>query len=342
MNNAPKTEVTALPRHIDLGLSNDDVMQMYRLMLTARAIDERASILVRQGKVNFTVGGQGQEGAQVGAAWALAPGKDWVLPYYRDLGVMLTLGMTPLEALMGELGKAGDPNSGGRQMPKHWSNPRQRVISGSSPVATQLPHAVGCALAARLQNEDAIAWVSFGDGAVSKGDFHESMNFAAIHRLPVVFFCENNLYAISVGFRMQSPVEHVSDRAAAYNMPGISVDGNDCLAVYEATRTAVERARTGGGPTLIEALTYRLAPHTSNDDDRRYRSRDEVQQWQQKDPLLRMRLYLLQEGLLSAEQADQLAEKVREEVAQAAIEAEQAPDPSPEAAMQFVYAGQDV
>jgi 2-oxoisovalerate dehydrogenase E1 component alpha subunit len=250
-------EAPKLARHHDLGLSDDDVLKMHRVMLTARTIDERASILVRQSKIDFTVGGQGQEAAQVGAAWALTPGKDWALPYYRDLGVMLTLGMTPLEALLGEFGKAGDPNSSGRQMPKHWSSKRLRVAAGSSPVATQLPHAVGCALAARLQGEDAVAWVSFGDGAVSKGDFHEALNFAAIHHLPVVFFCENNLYAISVPFRLQSPVPRVADRAAAYNMPGVAVDGNNIFDVYAATRAAVERARSGDGPTLIEAQTYR-------------------------------------------------------------------------------------
>ncbi|MGI6542401.1 MAG: thiamine pyrophosphate-dependent dehydrogenase E1 component subunit alpha [Limnochordia bacterium] len=307
-------------------------------MLTSRAVDERASILVRQGKVSFTVGGQGQEAAQVGAAYALSPGKDWVLPYYRDAGVVLTLGMTPEELLLGEFGKANDPNSGGRQMPKHWSYPSLRIVTASSPVATQLPHAVGCALAARLQGEDAVAWVSFGDGAVSKGDFHEALNYAAIHRLPVVFFCENNYYAISVPFKQQSPVEGAAVRASAYGIPGVTVDGNDVFAVYEATRDAVRRARAGEGPTLVEARTYRLAPHTSNDDDRKYRSREEVAEWQAKDPLLRMRSYLLQHKVITAALAAEMAEIVHREVAQAAVRAQAAPDPLPEDVLRHVYA----
>jgi 2-oxoisovalerate dehydrogenase E1 component alpha subunit len=246
--------------------------------------------------------------------------------------------MSPLQVLLGEFGKAGDPNSAGRQMPKHWSVPELRVITGGSPVATQLPHAVGCALAGRLQGEDSVAWVSFGDGAVSKGDFHEALNFAAIHHLPVVFYCENNLYAISVPFAKQSPVPRVSQRAEAYGIPGVTVDGNDIFAVYEATEAAVTRARAGQGPTLIEALTYRLVPHTSNDDDRRYRSREEVAEWQQKDPLLKMRTYLLQEKLLTAALAAEMAETVRREVAEAATQAEASPDPTVESAMRFVYA----
>lgn len=327
-------------RHSILGLGDDDIRLMYRLMLTARAVDERASVLVRQGKVSFTVGGQGHEAAQIGAAWALRPGVDWVLPYYRDTGVVLTLGMSVLELFLGEFGKAADPNSGGRQMPKHWSYPSLRIVTASSVVATQIPHAVGCALAARSQGEDAVAWVSFGDGAASKGDFHEGLSFAGIHRLPVVFFCQNNGYAISTRFAQQSPVARVSDRAAAYGFPGAGVDGNDVFAVYEAVQTAVERARRGEGPTLVEALTYRLAPHTSADDDRRYRSRDEVEEWRAKDPLQRMRAYLLDTGLLGCAEADDLAASVHDEVAQAALEAEAAADPTRESASLFVYAGQ--
>lgn len=328
-------------RHQELDLSDDDVRRMYRLLLMARAVDERASVLVRQGKVSFTVGGQGHEAAQVGAAWALRPGIDWVLPYYRDTAMVLTLGVSCYELFLGEFAKADDPNSGGRQMPKHWSNPRLRIVSSSSVVATQLPHAVGCALAARLTGEDAVALVCFGDGASSKGDFHEALSFAGIHRLPVIFFCQNNQYAISVPFARQSPVANVADRAAAYGFPGVSVDGNDLLAVYEATQTAVRRARSGDGPTLLEAKTYRLVPHTSNDDDRRYRTRSELEQWQAKDPLLRFRDYLLSQGLLSEPEAKQWEKQIHDEVAEAAEQAAAAPELTPEAACRFVYAEGD-
>ncbi|HHW09236.1 MAG TPA: thiamine pyrophosphate-dependent dehydrogenase E1 component subunit alpha [Firmicutes bacterium] len=311
---------------------------MYYLMLAARALDERAWVLVRQGKIAFTVGGEGQEAAQVGAAMALKPGVDWVLPYYRDTAVVLALGMTLEEVFLAEFGKANDPNSGGRQMSKHWSRPELRIFSCSSPVATQLPHAVGCALAARLSGEEALAWVSFGDGAVSKGDFHEALNFAAIYRLPVIFFCENNQYAISTPFRLQSPVPRVADRAAAYGIPGITVDGNDVLAVYEAVRAAAGRARAGEGPSLIEAVTYRFAPHTSNDNDRLYRSEEEIAAWKSKDPIKRFGGYLAECGILSPEAGAELARQVHAEVAAAARRALLAPEPLPETAGRFVYA----
>jgi 2-oxoisovalerate dehydrogenase E1 component alpha subunit len=327
--------------HQRLQLSDDDVRRMYRLMLTARAVDERAFVLVRQGKTQFTVGGQGHEAAQVGAAWTLRPGVDWILPYYRDTALTLTLGISCYEIFLGEFAKADDPGSGGRQMPRHWSYPRLRIVTASSVVATQLPHAVGCALAARMAGEDALAFVSFGDGATSKGDFHEALSFAGIHRLPVIFFCENNYYAISVPFRQQSPVPNVADRASAYGLPSLSVDGNDPLAVYEATREAVQRARRGEGPTLIEARTYRLVPHTSNDDDRRYRSRAELEEWQTKDPLIRFGGYLMSNGLLSEAEAQEWQEQIRDEVAEAANRASAALDLTPEAASRFVFAEED-
>ncbi len=324
-------------KYASLGLTAQDLRQMFRLMLLARAFDERISILVRQNKIEFAVLGVGQEAAQVGAAWALRPGIDWACPYYRDIGVVLTLGMSVYEAMLGEFARADDPCSGGRQMPKHWSYRRLRIFTGSSPVATQIPHAVGLALAARLQGEDSVVFVSFGEGATSKGDFHEGVNFAAIHRLPVIFFCENNRYAISVPYEKQVPVAQVAARAAAYGIPGVSVDGNDVLAVYEAMREAVARARSGEGPTLVEACTYRLVPHTSNDDDRRYRSRAEVEAWRERDPIPRFERLLVEAGLLTPEEATRMREEVAQEVLAAAERAERAPEPDPESATAHVY-----
>ncbi len=310
---------------------------MYRTMVTARAFDERTSILVRQGKIPFTVSGHGHEGAQVGAAAALVPGRDWVLPYYRDLAVVLSVGMTVREAMLFEFSKAADPNSGGRQMPKHWGCRRLRIVTQSSPVATQLPHACGLAWAMRLRREEGVVWVSFGDGVASKGDFHEALNFAGIHKLPVVFFCENNLYAISVPFEKQSAVPRVSDRASAYGMPGVTVDGNDVLAVYEATWTAVERALAGGGPTLIEARTYRFSSHTSNDDDR-YRDREQVEAWKKLDPIPRFAAYLEERGILAPGEAETIRREAEEEVREAAAWAERQPDPDPATVARHVYA----
>ena len=324
--------------HTRLGLSDDDLLQMYRTMVTARAFDERAFILFTQGKIPFTVTGHGHEGAQVAAAKCLTPGRDWVLPYYRDVGVVLALGMTVRELMLGEFGKAADPSSGGRQMPKHWGCRRLKIVTQSSPVATQLPHACGLAWAMKVRNEEGIVWVSFGDGVASKGDFHEALNFAGIHKLPVVFFCENNYYAISVPFSKQSPVPRVADRAAAYGMPGISVDGNDVFEVYKATREAVQRALAGEGPTLVEARTYRFGPHTSNDDDRRYRSRDEVAQWKEKDPIPRFAAYLKEIGLLDDQEEAVIKAEAEKEVREAAAWAESQPDPDPATVAAHVYA----
>lgn len=324
-------------RHEALGLTADDLMAMYRHMLAARAFDERTMILERQGKIPFTITGVGHEGAQIGAAWTLRKGVDAVLPYYRDVGVMLVLGMTPTEMMMGEFGRAADPNSGGRQMPKHWGSQKLRVISQSSPVATQIPHAAGLGLAAKLRGEDSISWVSFGDGATSKGDFHEGISFASIHKLPVVFFCENNLYAISVPLERQSPVPNIADRSPAYGIPGVTVDGNDVLEVYRVSLEAAERARRGEGPTLIEARTYRFDPHTTNDDDRKYRTRAEVDKWRSQDPILRFAAYLKEHNILSNEDDEALKEEAKATMLEAARVAEAAPEPEGSTALRYVY-----
>ncbi len=198
----------------------------------------------------------------------MRPGTDVWLPYYRDLGVVLTAGMTPYEVFLGVFAKADDPSSGGRQMPAHWGSRRLGIISGSSPIATQVPHAAGIACAARYRGEDTVVGCWFGDGATSEGDWHEGLNFSGIHRLPVIFVCENNQYAISVPQSKQMAVKDVASRAEGYGFPGVVVDGNDVLACYGAMKRAHERARAGEGPTLIECKTYRFMPHTSDDDDK--------------------------------------------------------------------------
>ncbi len=250
---------------------------MYRTMVTARLVDEAAFRLNRQGKAPFVVPVSGHEGCQVGTGWPLRPGQDIWVPYYRDVAIVLIAGMTPYEIFLGLFAKAEDPSSGGRQMPSHWGSRRLGIISHSSPIATQIPHAAGIAYAAKYRGEDAVVGCWFGEGATSAGAWHEGLNFAGIHKLPVVFVCENNYYAISVGQPLQMAIENVADRAAGYGFPGVVVDGNDVLASFAAMKTAVERARAGEGPTLIEAKTYRFFPHTSDDDDRSYRSREEVQ-----------------------------------------------------------------
>ena len=325
-------------RHVQLGLSADDVVGMYRTILLARFVDQKAWNLTRTGKARFFIPAEGQEAAQVGSAWAVRAGHDVALPYYRDIGVVLSLGMTPYEVLLAVLARGDDPNSGGRQMPNHWGCKRLGIITGSSPIGTQFPHAAGLALASSLRGDDKVTVTWFGEAAASKGDFHEALNFAGIHQLPAVFVCENNGYAISVGMRKQSAVPDVADRAASYGMDGVVVDGNDALDVYAATQAAVVRARAGKGPTLIEAKTYRLMPHTTDDEDRVYRSREEVKAWRQRDPVPRLKRYVLEQGLLSAEEAARIEDAAREEVAEAARRAELADPPEPGTAASRVYA----
>ena len=325
-------------RHTELGLTTDDLLGMYRHILLARLLDQKIWSLNRMGKAPFVVSSQGHEGCQVGSTWALRAGHDVVLPYYRDTGVMLALGMTAEEVLLGVFARAADPCSGGRQMPNHWGSARLGVISGSSPIATQLPHAAGLAYAAKLRREDKVAVSYFGEGAASKGDFHEALNFAGIHSLPCVFICENNGYAISVPMTQESAVDDVADRAHSYGFGGVICDGNDPLDVFAATHQALRRARAGDGPTLIECKTYRFRAHTSDDDDRTYRTAEEVEAWRKKDPLRQFRQYLIEQRLLP--EADEVAieAELKAEVDAAAKRAEAQPFPEPASATRGVFA----
>ncbi len=320
-----------------LGLQAKDLLAVYRTMRLARAISERMWVLQRTGKTSFVVTCEGHEAAQAGSAFALRPGVDVFAPYYRDLALVLMAGMTAREVMLSAFAKPADPSSGGRQMPGHYSHVKLKIVSGGSPVGTRIPQAAGIALAAKLQKQDTVVLCSFGDGASSKGDFHEGLNFAAIHKLPVVYLCESNGYAISVPRRLQMAIERVSDRAAAYGIPGVTVDGNDPLAVYAATRQAADRARRGEGPTLIEATVYRFSPHTSNDDDTKYRSREELAEARKRDPIALFRARLLEWRILD-EQADKaLGDAIAQEVNEASRFAEQSPDAAPEDALRHVY-----
>lgn len=324
-------------RHKALGLSDENVLAMYETMLLSRRIDERMWLLNRAGKIPFVISCQGQEAAQVGAAFALDRQKDYILPYYRDLGVVLTFGMTPKDILLSGFAKAEDPNSGGRQMPGHFGQKKNRIVTGSSPVTTQVPHAVGIALAGKLDKKDFVTFVTFGEGSSNQGDFHEGANFAGVHKLPVIFMCENNQYAISVPIDKQLSCAKVSDRAIGYGMPGVTVDGNDPLAVFKAVKEAADRARNGSGPTLIEAVCYRLTPHSSDDDDRSYRTLDEVTQAKNKDPLAMFAAYLKETNVLTGEMEEEVNDRVNKQVNEATDYAENAPYAAPEEALNFVY-----
>ncbi len=303
--------------------------EMFRVMLLARRLDERAWVLHRQGKITFHISGMGHEATQVGIAFAMQRGEDWLVPYYRDLALMLALGMTPLEFMLGVYGKRGEPSSGARQMPSHFGLRRANVVSTSAPVATQIPHAAGIGLAIKLKGDKRVVVTTIGEGSTSQGEWYEGLNWAAVHRLPVVCVVQNNVYAISEPQERQMAVPNVADRAAAFGMPGVVVDGNDVLEVQRVMHEAIERARGGDGPTLVEAKTYRPVPHSSDDDDRSYRSREEVEQWKQRDPLLLFRVKLHSMGLLSAEIEAEAEAAATAEVDQAVRAAEEAPYPDP-------------
>ncbi|MCM3359917.1 thiamine pyrophosphate-dependent dehydrogenase E1 component subunit alpha [Psychrobacillus sp. MER TA 171] len=328
-------------RHKELGLSNEDVLKMFETMLMARRIDERMWLLNRAGKIPFVISCQGQEAAQVGAAFALDNTKDYIAPYYRDMGVVLHFGMTPKDLMLSAFAKAEDPNSGGRQMPGHFGQKKNRILTGSSPVTTQLPHAVGVALAAKIEKKDFITFVTLGEGSSNQGDFHEGLNFAGVHHLPCITMVENNKYAISVPFERQVASKNVADRASSYGMPGVTVDGKDPIEVYRVVKEAADRARNGEGPSLIEAVTYRLTAHSSDDDDRQYRTAEDIAEGKALDPIITFAKYLRDLDILSTDLEKEINDRIMKEVNEATDYAEAAPYAAPEDALKHVYAEKD-
>ncbi|MFQ5555657.1 MAG: thiamine pyrophosphate-dependent enzyme [Acidimicrobiia bacterium] len=323
--------------HKALGLTDTQAVGLYRSMLLARKLDERMWALNRQGRVPFVVSVSGHEATQVGAAAALDPKVDWSLPYYRDVAFNLAIGTSARDIFLAVFSRADDPSSGGRQMPNHWSEPDLNIFTHSSVIATQFPHACGIAYQLKAEGRPGVVFVSSGEGATSEGDWHEAMNFAGIHRLPMVFLVENNLYAISVPVA-QEVAGSVASRAAGYGITGIEVDGNDVLAVYGVVQAAAERARSGQGPTLVEAKTYRYYAHTSDDDDKLYRTPEEVELWRRKDPITVYRQYLVESRLLGDAEEGRIEAAVDREIADAVAEADAAPEPEPEDATSRVHA----
>lgn len=321
-----------------MGLSAEMKREMFWTMLLARRLDERAWALHRQGRIAFHISGIGHEAAQVGAAFALRRGYDWVAPYYRDLALMLALGQTPRDFILSLMGKREEPNSGGRQMPSHWSFREANVVSHSAPVATQSVHAAGIGLAIKLRGEDRVVLTTIGEGSTSQGEWYEAVNWAAVHNLPVIFQVQNNQYAISVPTDKQMAVKTAAEKACGLGLPGIHVDGNDLFAVYIAFQEAAARARAGEGPTVIETLVYRITPHSSDDDDRSYRTREEVEQNKQKDGLLRARAVLEAAGDLTSTDFSEMEARAKTIIDEAVHYAEAAPYPIPEEAYGPVYA----
>jgi len=330
-------------------LSAETLLDMYWHMLLARRTDERAWMLHRQGKIAFHVSSMGHEAVQVGAAFAINRGVDYVAPYYRDWALCMAIGVTPRDFMLSLFGKAGEISSKARQMPSHWSHRGLNILSTSSPVATQVPQAAGLAFAIKYKRENGLvdpndatqprlALTCLGEGSTSQGEWHEGMNWAGVHKLPLICLVENNNYAISVPIERQMAVSRVAERAVAYGVHGVTVDGTDILACYDAVRAAAERAYNGEGATLIEAKCYRLTPHSSDDDDRTYRSREEIEEAKRADPILRFERYLRERGILSDAIKQDYEQRARQVIDEAQRYAEAAPYPEGSSLYEDVYA----
>lgn len=322
-------------------LSPETLLDMYWCMILTRRTDERAWVLHRQGRIPFHISGMGHEACQVAAAFAINRGVDYVHPYYRDLCLCMAIGITTQDFMVSLFGKAGEYSSGARQMPSHFCSRPLNIFSMSSPVATQVPQAAGLAFAIKYRiqqglqdpqdsSQARLALTSLGEGSTSQGEWHEGMNWAGVHKLPFICMVENNIYAISVPMEHQMAVSNVADRAAAYGVEGIIINGNDVLESYDAMVYARDKAYSGDGPTLVEAKTYRPVPHSSDDDDRSYRSRDEVEEWKKKDPIVQFQKVLLERQVLTQRLIDEYESKAKRQVDEALAYAEAAPYPEPE------------
>jgi pyruvate dehydrogenase E1 component alpha subunit len=319
----------------DPNLPGKELQKLYRLMVATRALDDRGLALQRQGRIGFYLQSTGQEASHLGAAYALKD-SDWLFPAYRQPGILL-LRDVPLDMVISEwFGNSGD-TSKGRQMPVHYSFRQANFVSISSPIGTQLTHAAGAGMAARIRGDDTVFMTFCGDGGTSSNDFHTGLNFAAVYKAPVVFVCENNGWAISVPSGKQTASESMAIKAEAYGMPGVRVDGNDILAVYRVCKEAVDRARKGEGPTLVETVTYRIASHSSSDDAARYRDAKEFEAWKKKDPILRFQQYLKHKKLWDEAFEKDCVESSKAAIAEAVKTAEAHGNPGPETMFDDVY-----
>src|SRR5436309_6562700 len=324
----------------DTDLDENILTKWFHFMLLGRQIDYRFQVLNRQGRAPFIISCAGHEAAQIGVSWPLKPKHDWLAPYYRDVVLCMRMGMTPLDLMLAVLAKPADPASGGKQTPGHFSDSRLNITSGGSPVAAQMVRGAGVAYALKMDGTDKVVMTCYGEGAGSEGDAHEAFNFASIYKLPEVFVCENNGFAISTPMRKEYAIQHAAQRAAGYGFPGVTVDGRDPVTCYHVSKQAVARARAGEGPTLIECLVDRLGAHSSEDDQRRYRTQEELDQLAANDGLERFRRRLLQEGVLDERAVQEHEERVRQEVTDATRQGMASPDAPPENALTNVYAAE--
>jgi 2-oxoisovalerate dehydrogenase E1 component len=325
----------------DTDIDEKTLKDWFNYMLLGRHIDYRFQVLNRQGRAPFIISCAGHEAAQIGVSWPLKPKYDWLAPYYRDVVLCMRMGMTPLDLMLSVLAKPADPASGGKQTPGHFSDSRHNITSGGSPVAAQMVRGAGVAYALKMDGTDKVLMTCYGEGAGSEGDAHEAFNFASIYKLPEVFVCENNGFAISTPMRKEYAIEHVAQRACAYGFPGVTVDGRDPVTCYHVAKEAIARARSGEGPTLIECLVDRLGAHSSEDDQRRYRTQEEIEQLAKSDCLERFKKRLLDEGVLTAKEIAEYEERVKDEVTKATTDGIASPDAPAENALTNVY-GLDV
>ncbi|MFH0992541.1 MAG: dehydrogenase E1 component subunit alpha/beta [bacterium] len=319
-------------------LSHKELLRAYRTMLIARRTDEKILILLKQGKSFFHIGGSGHEAAQVAAAAALRPKHDWAFPYYRDQAFAMHLGMTPEEIFLISLHRAEDPATGGRQPQGHYGRIDLRIPTQSSPTGTQFLQAVGVAMAARKEGTDEVVYVSSGEGTTSEGEFFEAVNWAARDAFPVIFVIQDNKYAISVPVKRQTAGASISEAVSGFKgLDCNEIDGTNFIETFDAMKKAVARARKGEGPSLIHAHVVRLLPHSSSDDQSKYRSKEEIEQDRKRDPIPLMTKYLIEKGLLTATKALELQEEVKKEVDVAAEWAESRPLPDPSTVSLYVY-----
>jgi pyruvate dehydrogenase E1 component alpha subunit len=316
-----------LDRELEPDLPPDSLRHLYRTMVLSRQLDLRMLSLQRQGRMGTFAPIMGQEAAQVGSAFALEP-TDWMIPSFREAAAYILRGLPLKQILLYYMG-----HEEGNNIPDG-----QCDLPVNIPVASQLPHAVGIALAARVRRDPCAALTYFGDGATSEGDFHEACNFAGVFQLPIVFVCENNQYAISHPRMRQTRARTLAQKAIAYGFDGLQVDGNDLLAVYVATRDALARAKAGKGPTLIECVTYRMSLHTTADDPSRYRPKAEEEEWRKKDPIPRYRDYLQSKGLWDEPWQTHIEEEIEAEIRRAVEEAEADRDFDPGDMFEHVFA----
>jgi len=307
-------------------IDDQTTLTLFRKMVFISIADQRALLLQRQGRFGTYAPIRGQEACQVGSTYVLEKG-DWVFPAFREIGATLMMGIPLKSFYLYWMG-----NEMGSRSPEGIN-----FMPVSIPVGTHIPHAVGAAWAAKIKGEKTVTIAYFGDGATSKGDFHEAMNFAGVFKTSTIFFCQNNQFAISVPRSLQTASKTIAQKAIAYGFDGIQVDGNDLFAVITATKEAVEKARSGGGPTLVEGVTFRFGPHTTADDPTKYRTEQEIDPWKPLDPLVRLRLYLKGKGLWTEEIEKGMAEEAQKEIDQVVKDVEAIPTPEVEEIFKYVF-----